>query len=227
MDFESSDLITIALLILLEGMLSADNAIVLAVLVMPLPAEQQKKALRYGIIGAFVFRIIAVLLAVYLIRMPIIKIIGGIYLCYLAVDHFISKKEESEIRAPKARRFFGLSKFWSIVIGVELTDIVFSADSILAAVALSNKQWVIITGGIFGIIAMRMVATFFIQVIGRFPALVDGAYAIVFLIGAKLFAEFFGLHISQWMTFSVIIGVIIFSIALSRFSKKKISDTEK
>jgi YkoY family integral membrane protein len=226
LNFESSDLITVALLVLLEGMLSADNAIVLAVLVMPLPHDQQKKALRYGIIGAFVFRIIAVLLAVYLISMPIVKIVGGIYLCYLSAEHFITKKGEAETHAPPAKRFFGLSLFWSTVISVELTDIVFSADSILAAVALSNKKWVIILGGILGIIAMRMVAAFFLQIIARFPKLVDGAYVIVFLIGAKLFAEFFGVEISKWMTFSVVIGVILLSMVFSQYSKAKIPKIE-
>jgi predicted tellurium resistance membrane protein TerC len=66
---ESADLVTIALLVALEGLLSADNAMVLAVLVLGLPKEQQKKALKYGIVGAFIFRSIAILLAVYLIQL--------------------------------------------------------------------------------------------------------------------------------------------------------------
>lgn len=221
MHFEYSDLVTIGLLVLLEGLLSADNAIVLAVQVLPLPPDEQKKALRYGIIGAFVFRIIAVLLASYLINMPVVKIIGGIYLCWLALDHFRKHGEDQAQRAPKAKQFFGLSAFWSTVIAVELTDIVFSVDSILAAVALSNKQWVVITGGIIGIITMRMVAGVFLQVIKKYPRLVDGAYIIVFLIGAKLFAEYFNIHISKIVLFSTIFLIMIISIMWSNWDEKK------
>ncbi len=226
MHFESSDLITIGLLVLLEGLLSADNAIVLAVQVMPLPEDQQKKALKYGIIGAFVFRTIAVFLAVYLINVPVVKIIGAIYLVYLAIDHFIRKNKDEQTAIPPPRKYLGMNAFWSTVVAVELTDIVFSVDSILAAVALSNKQWVVITGGIIGIIAMRMVAGVFLDIIKRFPKLVDGAYIIVFFIGLKLFVEYFNIHLSKWITFSVI-GVIFFvSIGVSIYENKKAGKTE-
>ncbi len=221
MNFEYSDLITIALLVLLEGLLSADNAIVLAVLVMPLPAEEQKRALKYGIVGAFVFRFLAVLLAVYLLRFPAIKIVGGLYLAYLAIDHFFRKHPDEEKRKPRVRRLFGLTPFWSTVAAVELTDIVFSVDSILAAVALSPKQWVVITGGILGIITMRLVAGAFLNVIKRFPRLVDGAYVIVFFIGAKLFAEYFDLHLPKWVTF-LVIGTI-FAVSILWSSREKTS----
>jgi YkoY family integral membrane protein len=219
LSFEYSDLITIALLVLLEGLLSADNAIVLAVLVMPLPPEEQKRALKYGIVGAFVFRFIAVLLAVYLLNFPVIKIIGGLYLIYLAVDHFFRKHPEEEKRKPQVRRVFGLTPFWSTVVAVELTDIVFSVDSILAAVALSPKQWVVITGGILGIITMRMVAGAFLNVIKRYPRLVDGAYVIVFFIGAKLFAEYFNLHLPKWITFLVVGSIFAVSMIWSARDK--------
>jgi YkoY family integral membrane protein len=221
MSFESSDLITIALLVLLEGLLSADNAIVLAVQVMPLPEEQQKKALKYGIIGAFVFRTIAVFLAVYLINVPVVKVIGGAYLVYLAIDHFIRKNKEAQVTVPPPRKYLGMNAFWSTVVAVEMTDIVFSVDSILAAVALSNKQWVVITGGILGIITMRMVAGAFLEIIKRFPKLVDGAYIIVFFIGSKLFAEYFEIHLSKWITFGVIGIIFTISILASVYEQKK------
>ena len=221
MTFESSDLITIALLVVLEGLLSADNAIVLAVQVMPLPEHEQKKALKYGIIGAFVFRTIAVFLAVYLINVPIVKILGGAYLIYLAIDHFFRKNKEQDVHIPPPRKYLGMNAFWSTVVAVELTDIVFSVDSILAAVALSNKQWVVITGGIIGIIAMRMVAGVFLDIIKRFPKLVDGAYIIVLFIGIKLFAEYFNVHMSKWVTFLVIGIIFAASILASIYEKRK------
>ena len=86
---EPSDLLTIGLLVLLEGLLSADNAMVLAVLVLGLPPEQQQKALKYGILGAFVFRIIATLLAVFLISLSWVKLAGAAYLLFLSFQHFM------------------------------------------------------------------------------------------------------------------------------------------
>ena len=82
-DIQTSDLVTIALLIVLEGILSADNAMVLAVLVLGLPKEQQRQALRYGIIGAFVFRIAATVFAAHMIQLRLVQLIGGLYLLWL------------------------------------------------------------------------------------------------------------------------------------------------
>ena len=158
MDVHLSDFITIGLLVVLEGLLSADNALVLAILVLGLPRHQQRKALRYGILGAFAFRILATLLAVHLLAVAWIKLIGALYLLYLSYAHFFGRHENGERTAIKpAQAAFGLSAFWATVVKVELTDIVFAVDSILVAVAMSNKMWVIITGGVLGIITMRMV----------------------------------------------------------------------
>lgn len=186
-----SDLITVALLVVLEGLLSADNAMVLAVLVLSLPKEQQQRALRYGIIGAFVFRILAVLLAVYLIRLGWVKLGGAAYLLYLCSHHFFGGGDPSkrnEVRPAKG--VFGLSPFWATVVRVELTDLVFAIDSILVAVAMSPKRWVIITGGVLGIVMMRMVIGKLLAVIERYPPLVDGAFVIIGWVGIKLFIEY-------------------------------------
>src|SRR5262249_26988931 len=158
MVFSPDDLLTIVLLVGLEGLLSADNAMVLAVLVLGLPKEEQRKALRYGILGAFAFRGVATLLAVYLIRLGWVKLAGAAYLLYLVVRHF-SQRGGSEMRrrAPQAHSQFGLSAFWATVVKVELTDLVFAVDSILVAVAMSPKLWVVLSGGVLGIVMMRLV----------------------------------------------------------------------
>jgi YkoY family integral membrane protein len=158
LDVQASDLVTVALLVALEGLLSADNAMVLAVLVLGLPKQEQRKALRYGIVGAFVFRVIAILLAVYLIQITWIMLIGAAYLLWLPWNHFTGHGDAADRRKPKAAQgWLGMSAFWGTVAKVELTDIVFAIDSILVAVAMSNKTWVIITGGILGVVAMRLV----------------------------------------------------------------------
>src|SRR3954463_5602057 len=144
--FAPSDFVTIGLLVALEGLLSADNAMVLAVLVLGLPPRDRQKALRYGIVGAFAFRAIATLLAYYLISLSWVKLAGATYLMYLSVHHFFLQAGAAEERRtpPKAKPMLGLSAFWATVVKVELTDIVFAIDSILVAVAMSSKIWVIL-----------------------------------------------------------------------------------
>jgi YkoY family integral membrane protein len=186
-----SDIVTVALLVVLEGLLSADNAMVLAVLVLALPKEQQQKALRYGIVGAFAFRIVAVLLTVYLIRLGWVKLGGAAYLLYLSYHHFFGGGDPTKRHEIKpATAVFGLSPFWATVVRVELTDLVFAIDSILVAVAMSPKKWVIITGGILGIVMMRMVIGKLLSIIERYPPLVDGAFVIIAWVGIKLFIEY-------------------------------------
>src|SRR4051795_9418392 len=107
---------TILTLVFLEGLLSADNALVLAVMVRHLPREEQRRALRYGIWGAFGFRLIAVLLSAVLLRFWIFKGVGGAYLIYLAAAHFLSREED--VHANKSTRFG--SGFWGTVVSVEL-----------------------------------------------------------------------------------------------------------
>ncbi len=192
-DFQYTDLLTVGLLVILEGLLSADNALVLAILVLGLPKEQQRKALRYGIIGAFAFRILAILAATSLIQFGWVKLIGGGYLMWLTISHFFLHGSDSsgERRAIKpAKAWLGLSAFWATVAKVELTDIVFAVDSILVAVAMSPKKWVIITGGVLGIIAMRMVIGQLLAIVRKYPALVDGAFIIIGWVAVKLFVEY-------------------------------------
>jgi YkoY family integral membrane protein len=225
---ESSDLVTIALLVALEGLLSADNAMVLAVLVLGLPKKQQKKALQYGIVGAFVFRSIAVLLAVYLIRLGWVKLLGAGYLLYLVYRHFSGGEEGSDRRTPPpATSWLGLSPFWSTVAKVELTDIVFAIDSILVAVAMSPKTWVILTGGILGIVMMRLVIGQLLALVERYPPLVDGAFVIIAWVGFKLLIEY--LHaegyvhfqVPKWLSLGLIVVIFCLALAYSLVLEKK------
>jgi len=216
---EASDLLTIGLLIALEGLLSADNAMVLAVLVLGLPKNQQKKALRYGMIGAFVFRTIAILLATLLIQVAWVKLVGAGYLLYLVYAHFFTRHHSGDRRtAPPAQAWLGLTAFWATVVKVELTDIVFAIDSILVAVAMSSKTWVILTGGILGIIMMRLVIGQLLVLVDRYPTLVDGAFVIIGWVGVKLLIEYLhteghiGFVVPKWLSLGLI--VLIFGAAL-------------
>ena len=245
---ESSDLVVIGLLIVLEGLLSIDNALVLGMLVKRLPKDQRAKALSYGLIGAFVFRVIAICLSAYLLQWTIVKFIGGAYLVYIAVKHLIWDDAEEELvvldkegqpglvdaytgeeltgdrlkteieqRVPVAASLVteeGIEmpaantppeqavcdvpshnnwKFWKTVAVIELTDIAFAVDSILAAMALagskSDKLWVVVAGGILGVILMRFAASVFVRLLERYPRFEVSAYLLVIVIGLKLLAD--------------------------------------
>ena len=232
MDVQVTDFITIALLVLLEGLLSADNAIVLAILVLGLPRHEQRKALQYGIIGAFAFRILAILLAVQLLAVSWVKLIGGLYLFYLSWSHFFSRGGADKRHGPRlAKPWLGLSAFWTTVVKVELTDVVFAVDSILVAVAMSPKTWVVITGGILGIITMRLVIGKLLRLVRRYPALVDAAFVIIAWVGLKLLIEYLNtigwteLHINKWLSFGLI--AVIFSVGyFYARAKGPVDDTE-
>jgi len=216
---EAADLVTVGLLVALEGLLSADNAMVLAVLVLGLPRAEQQKALRYGILGAFLFRAVATLLAAYLIQLGWVKLVGALYLLYLTIHHFRQHGAGDRRIPPRATPMFGLSAFWGTVLKVELTDIVFAIDSILVAVAMSSKIWVILTGGVLGIIMMRLVIGRLLAIVQRYPPLVDGAFIIIGWVGIKLFLEY--LHAEEYVHFEVpkwiSLGLIVVIFALSLF----------
>ncbi|MBI5190069.1 MAG: TerC family protein [Nitrospirae bacterium] len=198
-----ADGLTILMLAALEGILSVDNALVLAILVRELPKKQQKRALSYGIIGAFVFRFIALIFAAYLMKLMAFKLIGGGYLIYLAMKHmYFFYKEDAHQASPKAAK-----SFWMTVFVVELTDIAFSIDSITTAVAMSKNLVVVWLGGILGIIALRFAAGFFIKLLERLPKLEDLAYQLIFFVGIKLMMEAFHVEIEHgifWMMMGVI-----------------------
>lgn len=212
MDANFTDFITIGLLVLLEGLLSADNALVLAILVLGLPRQQQRKALRYGIVGAFAFRILAIFAAVHLMAFAWVKLIGGVYLLYLVYGHFFGSGGTEQRRAiTPATAWLGLTVFWTTVARVELTDVVFAVDSILVAVAMSPKTWVVISGGLLGIITMRMVIGQLLRVVRRYPALVDAAFVIIAWVGIKLLIEYLNavgyvqMHVNKWFSFGLIV----------------------
>jgi YkoY family integral membrane protein len=218
LDITGPDLVTIGLLVALEGLLSADNAMVLAVLVLGLPKREQRQALRYGIVGAFAFRITAILLAVYLIQIRIVMLIGAAYLFWLPYTHFTGHADATARRRPKpATSWLGMSPFWSTVVKVELTDIVFAIDSILVAVAMSDKIWVIVTGGVLGVIAMRLVIGQLLVLVNRYPPLVDGAFVIIAWVAVKLLVEylheahFIAFEIPRWLSLGLV--VVIFAVA--------------
>lgn len=191
----SGDLLTILVVVVLEGLLSCDNAVVLALMVKDLPTEQRGKALRYGIFGAYTFLVLALILATWIMSKWYLKVLGGAYLVWLAVRHVLHARQaaaddQDGPAAPKVRKLPLLSVFWSTVVMVEATDMVFSVDSIAAAVALTDKYYVLLLGSMMAVLTMRYAAQGFVKLLHRFPALEGAAFAAVAVIGLKLLLEF-------------------------------------
>jgi YkoY family integral membrane protein len=184
MTISGQDIVLILLLAFLEGILSIDNALVLALLAKPLPPIQQRRALTYGLVGAIIFRLIAITFATKLIQFNWIKVVGGGYLLFVAIYHFIQGGHDAKKKKPTVVR-----GFWTTVLLIELMDIAFAVDSILAAVALTPRQWIIFLGGMMGVIIMRFAATVFVNLLNRFPGMERSAFILVGLIGGKLMLE--------------------------------------
>ena len=182
-------------LILIESLLSVDNAAVLATLVMDLPELQRRKALRIGIVFAYIFRGACLIFASVLIQISWLKLLGGGYLIYLCLEYFYKKNsanlptsEPSDV--PIKRRFNFLSPFLSTVLLVEVMDLTFSIDNVFAAVAFTDNIVLVCIGVFIGIIAMRVVAGYFVQLLERFPFLDSIAFVVIGLLGLKLCLSF-------------------------------------
>ncbi len=200
-------LIIVLNLILIESLLSVDNAAVLATMVMVLPNEDRRKALRIGLILAYIFRGTCLLLAAWLIQIAWLKLLGGLYLVFLCVQYFYKKikkkeefdeiiKDEIEIadgitHVPSQKNFLGLNKFWSTVLKVEIMDLTFSLDNVFAAVAFTDNIYLICIGVFIGIITMRIVAGYFVKLMQRFPFLDEIAFLIIGILGLKLSSSYF------------------------------------
>jgi YkoY family integral membrane protein len=157
-----------------------------------------------------------------------VKLAGAIYLLYLPFRHFFGEKPEEGRRGiPVARPWLGLSAFWATVVKVELTDIVFAVDSIVVAVAMSQKGWVVLSGGILGIIAMRLVIGQLLTVVERYPALVDGAFVIIAWVGLRLLIQY--LHqvgviawdVPEWLGYGLIVAIFVGALAWGRFEERR------
>jgi tellurite resistance protein TerC len=229
-------------LIFLECILSIDNAAVLGAMVSPLPDDrpvpwpgalrgalsrfdrvlgpQREAALKVGLLGAYAGRLLMLLLASLIIRNVWMQIVGAAYLIYLAVRHFGEEyrygRDLHDQVDPNTLRPTG-SSFWTVVLTIELADLAFSLDNVVAAVALSDQLWIVIAGVAIGIVVMRFAAQIFTRLIAWEPALEDAAYLLLFAIGGELLLEhFLGLDLTEWSQFGISVGIIILVVIFAR-----------
>lgn len=222
-------------LIFLEGILSIDNAAVIGALVSPLPdnqrvvwpkplaqigkwlhpilGNQRMAALRVGLLGAYTGRGLMLFLTSFIIHNSWIKLIGAAYLIHLAFDNLEDmvgggSEEEGEIRPIKVQ------SFWATVLTVELMDLIFSIDNVVAAVSLSNKLWVVMLGVGIGILTMRFAAGIFSYAVTREPILKQAAYVLVLNIGVELIlSQVWQIEISDVVRFGISAATILLALA--------------
>jgi YkoY family integral membrane protein len=238
----------------LEGLLAADNAVVMAVMVKHLPKEQQKKALFYGLAGAFIFRFAALFMITLLVNIWQIQAIGAAYLLFISAKHIYDQRKSKTGHAidvePEEKKGSG---FWMTVLKIELADIAFAIDSMLAAVALavtlphlnvfgmdaigginSGQFFVMLAGGLIGVIIMRFAAHKFVKLLENYPQLETAAFLIVGWVGVKLLVmtlshEKLGIlphdfpHSTPWTIFFwlVLIGIVVVGALLGVKKKKQ------
>lgn len=207
-------------LVVLEGLLSADNALVLAVMVKHLPKRQQRKALFYGIVGAYLFRFIAIGLGTVLIKIWYVKVIGALYLLWLSFQFFFTGGKEGRDDAKMKKKTASMG-FWRTVFAVEMMDVAFSMDSVLAAFGVSEKIWVLYLGGILGVMMMRGVAQIFLVLINRYPELETTAYILITIIGAKMMGSAFGYHVSDVVFFGTLITIFLGTFVIHHLRGRK------
>ncbi|WP_256012456.1 TerC family protein [Desertivirga xinjiangensis] len=244
-------LLIILNLIVIESLLSVDNAAVLATMVLDLPKEQRERALKYGIIGAYVFRGICLLVAGWLVKIWWLKPLGGLYLLFLAVSYFkgkMSNSEKGEETIDKTQNWFYrstvgvLGTFWSTVALVEIMDLAFSIDNVFAAVAFTDHMFLIYTGVFIGILAMRFVAQGFVKLMEKYTFLETIAFIVIGVLGLKLTASVYShfdhsAALAQFLdsekldlmvsVFTVVIFVLpVLSSHFFNFPKKNIIEAE-
>ncbi|YCJ92718.1 MAG: DUF475 domain-containing protein [Candidatus Karelsulcia muelleri] len=169
-------------IVLIEALLSIDNATILTTLVKNINKKDRKKALNYGIFGAYFFRIISLIFAAVIINMWWLKLIGGFYLIYLGINHFLkTQKEEKNLFKIN---FF--SKIWVTILYVELIDFLFSIDNILAGISYSNNPVLIFLGVFISLFLLRISTVKLLKLTEKYSSLEDSAFFIIILLGLKL-----------------------------------------
>ncbi len=237
-----SVLLIVLQLIYLEGILSLDNAAVLAAMVSRLPRAdpipwprslrflgrsvdrvlggQRQAALKVGLVGAYVGRAIMLVLAAAIVHNRWLLFLGGLYLIKLGVDYLGARTPKDALlsvsdRSTRDRRL-GYS-FWSVVLAVELADLAFSLDNVVAAVALSREFWVVLTGVALGILLMRIATGVYERLLRHYPILETAGYLLVLIIGIELLLEeFFHVDLTDTGKFAVSLGAMFLSMLYAR-----------
>ncbi len=203
-------------LIVIEGLLSVDNALAIAAMASHLDEKKRRVAMNIGYIGAYGFRVIALLVAGWIIHNPWIKLAGALYLVWLMCAHFAGQKEaaedEGEAMNVHHRTFAGT------ITMIALMDLSLSVDNVVAAIALSpDKLWPVYVGVTIGIISLRLIAGYAVKMIEKFPILEHTAFLLVGYVGLLLLVELqLHVHFDKVVKFIGIVALTALSILYSQ-----------
>lgn len=231
----------IAQLVFLESVLSLDNAAVLGAMVVRLPNDQpvpwprslqwlgsrlqrflgpqQSAALKVGLLGAYLGRAIMVGLASYVIQNPWLRIIGALYLLYLALDYLGDLRTHETKEQTDTQNLTVRTGFWSTVVTLELADVAFSLDNVVAGVALSDNYWIVLLGVVVGMVMMRFAAGIFARMIAWEPALQHSAYLLILAIGIEqLLSDLANIHLGEMTQFAISLAILALTVGFARIS---------
>lgn len=212
--------LVLLILVVLEAVLSADNAIALAAIAQNLSNPKlQRQALNIGLIGAYILRIILILTATWVVQFWQFELIGAFYLLWLVFDYFWANEAEDKEENP---HHLGFSSLWQIVPTIAMTDLAFSLDSVTTAIAVAEDTWLIIVGGTIGVITLRFLAELFIRWLQEYTHLEDAGFITVGFVGIRLLLKVVmpDLIIPEWVTISV-----IFILFAWGFSERKVENS--
>ena len=212
-------LLLLPVLIALEAVLSADNAIALAAIAQGLETHKmQRNALNVGLVAAFILRIILILTATWVIHFWQFELLGALYLLWLVFQYFRSSKDENEHH--HGPRF---SNIWQAIPMIAVTDLAFSLDSVTTAIALSQEIWLVITGGMIGVITLRFMAGLFIRWLEEYEYLEDAGFITVGIVGLRLLVRVINPAFvpPEWLMVGAIAALFAWG-----FSKRVEPDTE-
>ena len=182
-NFGVDTLLLLPVLIALEAVLSADNAIALAAIAQGLDTEkQQRQALNVGLVAAFVLRVALILTASIVLKFWQFEVLGAAYLLWLVYQHFKPSSEDADHHHHGPR----FKTVWHAIPTIALTDLAFSLDSVTTAIALSREVWVVLLGGLIGVVTLRFMAELFIRWLDEYEHLEDAGFVTVAFVGMRL-----------------------------------------
>jgi tellurite resistance protein TerC len=266
--FEGSDFSEIAFILLqviiLDGILSLDNAAILGTMAAKLPKDapaplapwfqnilgknQQAASLKAGLLGSYIGRGSMLVLVGIIIAIPLLKALGALYLLNLVARHFeiykkidrhtgiftfLGKISEATKSVPKRLGIKSNSTspnsllnkivtnpFWRVVITIEIMDLVFSLDNVIAVVALSDHITVIIFGVFISIVILRFASILFIRLITFEPLLMHAAYVLILAIGIELLLKYFEVDIKEIVQFTISMLIITGFIIVGQVGRR-------
>ena len=209
------------ILIALEAVLSADNAIALAAIAQSIKDPKlQRQALNIGLIGAYILRMLLIVTATWVVRYWQFELLGATYLLWLVFNYFTDSDDETE---EGKKHQLGFSSLWQVIPTIAITDLAFSLDSVTTAIAVTQETWLIVAGGTIGIITLRFLAGLFIHWLQEYTYLEDAGFITVGFVGIRLLlkAVMPDLIIPEWITIAFVSVCFAWG-----FSKREIESSE-